>query len=176
MKYTTEKNNKTRVILIIVCAVLMIAAFLIAYSLMNAAAESYLSTCWAMCKPGAQVNVRRAPDGGSKIEGFLEAGDTFLTDGTCQDGWVKAYGIGEAGEGWVYAGYVSTEEPRTIMQQYVCVAKKQVACRRWIHGPQIEERKWLKNGENVTVFYIGDGWAVTSRGYIQSEWLEADPL
>ena len=93
MKYTTGKNNKTRVILIIVCAVLMIAAFMIAYSLMNAAAESYLSTCWAMCKPGAQVNVRRAPDGGSKVEGFLEAGDTFLTDGTCQDGWVKAYGV-----------------------------------------------------------------------------------
>ena len=52
------------------------------------------------------------------------------------------------------------------------VAKKQVACRRWIGGPQVEGHPWIRNGETCQVFVMADGWAVTSRGYIKSEWLE----
>ena len=65
-----------------------------------------------------------------------------------------------------------------VGENYVCVAKSRVACRRWVNGPQIEDNgrpRWLVNGSNVSVFYIAEGWAVTSRGYIQSEWLEVDP-
>ena len=78
----------------------------------------------------------------------------------------------------MYLGYVSTEKVQKVGEQYVCVAKRQVACRRWVGGPQIEtggRKQWLKNGENVDVFCIGGDWAVTSRGYIRSEWLEVDP-
>jgi len=73
----------------------------------------------------------------------------------------------------VYCGYVVTEKPEKIGERYVCVAKKQVACRRWMAGPQLEGRAaWMKNGEFCEVFLMADGWAVTSRGYIKSEWLE----
>ena len=67
-----------------------------------------------------------------------------------------------------------TEEPVQVYEQYICVAKKRVACRKWIGGPQTS-MPWLKNGSDVDVFYMADGWAITSRGYIQSEWLEANP-
>ena len=48
-KYNTPNKNRTRVIMTAVCAVLMIAAILIAYCMINAAAENCLTTCWAGC-------------------------------------------------------------------------------------------------------------------------------
>ena len=75
-------------------------------------------------------------------------------------------------ECWIYSGYVVTEEPEEIRDTRVVVAREQVACRRWVNGPKIEGREWLKNGTEVQVFYIAEGWAVTNLGYIQAEWLE----
>ena len=177
MKYITNKPDKARKILIVVLLAVIVAgiAYMLAANDARAAANDQLATCWVMCKPGSQVNVRRRPDGGSKSETQLDAGERILTDGECQDGWVHVYGVGENGGGWVYSGYIVLEEPQKIGTRYVCVAKKQAACRRWIGGPQVDGRAWIKNGENVDVFYIADGWACTSRGYIKAEWLEADP-
>ena len=138
------------------------------------AAEEQLATCWAMCKPGSRVTVRMTPSKKGVELGWLECGDDFLTDGESRDGWIRCYGIGET-SGWVYSGYVCTSKPEKIGERYVCVAKKQVACRKWMGGPLIDGRPWLKNGQNVHVFCIGDGWAVTSRGYVRSDWIEVDP-
>ena len=132
-------------------------------------------TCWAMCQPGDRVNLRMEPTKESRAVGFLECGDSFQTDGTNRNGWIRAMGVGEC-ECWIYSGYVVTEEPVPVFENYVCVARKQVACRRWVDGPQIKGRLgWLHNGSTVGVFYIAGEWAVTSRGYIKSEWLEVDP-
>ena len=135
--------------------------------------EETLAECWAMCKPGSRVTVRREPSKKAAEAGYLECGDSFRTDGVSVDGWIRCYGAGEGG--WVYSGYVVTEKPKMVMERYICCAVKQVACRKWMAGPQIEGKPWLKHGQNVTVFCMADGWAVTSRGYIKSEWLEADP-
>ena len=139
--------------------------------------EDQLITCYAICKPGSHVNIHMTPSESGTVTGYLECGDGFLTDAEAKDGWIPCYGVGEGG--WVYVGYVSTEPVRKVGEQYVCVAKKQVACRRWCNGPQIKDSKgrkqWLKNGQNVDVFCIGDTWACTSRGYIRAEWLEVDP-
>ena len=129
-----------------------------------------LATCWAMCKPGSRVSVRMEPSKGSTETGFLECGDSFRTDGESIDGWIRCYGIGEGG--WIYSGYVCTEKPRKVGQRYVCVANKQVACRKWMSGPQIDERPWMRNGESCEVFVTDGEWAVTSRGYIKIEWLD----
>ena len=138
-------------------------------------AAGQVITCWAMCQPGDRVNLRMEPTKESKAVGFLECGDSFQTDGTNRNGWIRAMGVGEC-ECWIYSGYVVTEEPVPVFENYVCVARKQVACRRWVDGPQIKGRLgWLHNGSNVGVFYIAGEWAVTSRGYIKSEWLEVDP-
>ena len=110
-------------------------------------------------------------------QAVLECGDSFETDGENRNGWFRVMNRGEC-ECFIYCGYVVTDEPKPIGENYVCVAKNRVACRRWVDGPQIEDNgrpRWLVNGSNVSVFYIAEGWAVTSRGYIQSEWLEVDP-
>ena len=156
---------------IAILAVLVVATVAITLSVCKG--ES-LATCWIMCKPGSYVTIREKRDKRSAERGYLDCGDDFRTDGESVNGWIRCYGAGEGG--WVYCGYVATEKPEMIMEQYVCAAKNRVACRRWQGGPQIEGRAgWLNNGENVTVFLMADGWAVTSRGYIKSEYLEADP-
>lgn len=144
--------------------------------------EDQLATCWIMCrpgdpekeKPGSQVAVRLGPSKKSPEIGFLECGDSFLTDGESKNGWITCYGVGET-SGWVYCGYVCTNKPEIIGERYVCVAKKQVACRKWIGGPKIDERPWLKNGQNVQVLASDGEWAITNRGYIRAAYLEPDP-
>ena len=151
----------------------LIVTVAVIWAAVGSMAEDPPATVWAMCKPGSQVTVRREPSKKSMETGYLECGDSFQTDGESVDGWIRCYGAGEGG--WVYSGYVVTEKPKMIMERYICCAVKQVACRKWMAGPQIEGKPWLKHGQNVTVFCMADGWAVTSRGYIKSEWLEADP-
>ena len=139
------------------------------------AAEEQMITCWAMCMPKSHVDVHMKPDKDSKIVGYLDPGDSFHTDGESKNGFIWC-DVGDGGEGWVYCGYVSTEEPEKVNERYVCVALKQVACRRWIHGPQIKGRgAWLKNMSTVMVYFRTSEWSVTNRGYIKSEWLEVDP-
>ena len=165
-------RKKTAVLLLLVIAAA--AAGLMMGNASCRAAEGSFVTCYVLCKPGDYVNVRRTPSTKGTPVGSLEAGDWFETDGESKNGFLRVYGIGEYGEGWIYCGYVSTEEPVEVFERYVCVAKSRVACRRWMGGPHTQN-PWLKNGSNVDVFYMTSEWAVTSRGFIRSEWLEADP-
>ena len=176
MNYNTDKTNRTRFWLIVLLAAVILGGivFKLACDANAEEAEDQLVTCWVMCQPGDYVNVRRTPGKRAAEVGRLESGDAFQTDGTSSDGWIRCYGIGEYGEGWIYCGYVVTEEPVTVFQRYVCVSNGRVACRRWMGGPQTRN-PWIRNGSNVDVFLMADGWAVTSRGYIRSEYLEADP-
>ena len=137
--------------------------------------ESELTKCWIMCKPGDYINVRRTPSTNSEIVGYLDPCDWFMTDLTSSNGFFRVYGIGEYGEGWVYCGYVTAEEPEQIFERYVCCAKTRVACRRWMNGPKVSSYPWLTNLSEVDVFYIADGWACTNRGFIMAEYLEVSP-
>lgn len=141
-----------------------------------AARQDWPATCWVLCKPGAQVNIRQTPENNGRVVGFLEVGDSFRTDGKSANGWIHVLGIGEHGDAWIYCGFVVESEPVQVFENYVCVAKNRVACRRWVGGPQVANSPWLVNGSAVSVFWMTDEWAVTSRGYIKSEYLEADPL
>lgn len=166
-------------IIITLCAIVMLMTAILVT--IRGDAEG-LATVYAMCDPREgrnKVHVRAKPTKDSAELGYLECGDSFLTDGESRDGWIRCCNIGEACEGWVFCGYVTTEKPEMVMEQYCCVAKNRVAVRRWQGGPQIIRNKrklWLNNCEDVTVFCIADGWACTSIGYIQAEWLEVDPL
>ena len=152
-------------------AILIAAAWFV----IGRAAEQTID-CWVLCKPGDYVNLRETPSRSGRTAGFLECGDRFQTDAESRNGFIRVYGVGEGAEAWIYAGYVSTEEPVAVFENYCCVAKNRVACRRWIDGPQVAGRAgWLYNGSSVSVFYIAGDWACTSRGYIRSEWLEEDP-
>jgi len=174
--YTTdEKERKVFLFAMIILGIAI--GFWLGMQIVRAEEEKPLA-CWIMCKPGPgnQVFIREKPDKGSKDVGFLEAGDEFYTDGKCRNGFVHAVGIGEAGDGWIYSGYVVTEKPELVCENYYCVARSRAACRRWVEGPQIAGRLgWIHNGTTVTVFLRNSEWSVTSRGYIRSEWLEVDP-
>jgi hypothetical protein len=162
----------------IVAAIIFLALIIVvtvALTVTFCKGEEALVKVYALCKPGSQVTVRRTPSKGAQEVGFLEVGDDFLTDGTASNGYIRCYGIGEYGEGWVYCGYVTEYEPEPVFETYCCVAKTRVACRRWMNGPKVDRSPWLTNGSNVIVFSIADGWACTSRGYIRAEYLEVDP-
>ena len=158
-------------------AILLIMAITAAsvFAIITSCSSEELATVWAMCKPGSQVNVRRTPSKKGQEVGYLDACDSFLTDGTSKNGFIRCYGIGEYGEGWIWCGYVATEEPRMIGGRYVCSSNARVACRKWMDGPRVDGKCWLTNGSTVQVFCIADGWAVTNRGYVQAQYLEADP-
>ena len=165
--------KRKQVLTAIICMIAAAAVFRFGLYMNRVSAEEQLATVWAMCKPGSRVTVRMNPNKKSAETGYLECGDSFQTDGESRDGWIRCYGAGEGG--WVYSGYVVTEKPEKIGARYICCAVKQVACRKWMGGPKIDGRPWLRHGQNVDVFCMADGWAVTSRGYIRSEFLEADP-
>lgn len=153
----------------------VVAASIVLTALIGAEAED--GVCWILCKPGAQVNVRRTPDKNGQIVGWLEVGDEIRTDGESRNGFIRVYGVGEEPEAWVYSGFVATEKPIAVYETYSCVARNRVACRRWVNGPRISGKTgWMYNGTTVQVFYLAGEWAVTSRGYIASEWLEVAPL
>ena len=168
------KFNTSRVILVAALVVIIVIglAYIVAFN--DSRAEGHMTTAWVLCKPGSQVIVRRTPSKSAMEVGQLEVGDSFLTDAVSSNGYIRCYGIGEYGEGWIYAGFVATEEPVPVFQTYCCVAKSRVACRRWIYGPKTQN-PWLANGSDVQVFYIAGEWAVTARGYIMAEYLESDP-
>lgn len=172
MKYMTNRKKAAAILLLAV--ILAAAVFHFQSGWIRARAEDQLITCWVMCKPGDYINVRRTPSTHAEAVGYLEAGDSFLTDGSSKNGFIRVFNIGEYGEGWIFAGYVSTEEPVPVFQRYVCVSNSRVRCRRWMNG-KLTQNPWITNGSNVDVFYMADGWAMTSRGFIQSKYLEADP-
>ena len=168
--YTTSQKEK---IVGLISLIAIIVVITIALTVSFCKGEDALVKCWVMCKPGNYVHVRWVPDKKGQEVGYLDAGDWFLTDGTSSNGFIRCYDIGEYGEGWVYCGYVVTEEPEAVMENYVCCAPNRVACRRWMGGPKIDGAAWMVNLSECTVYYIADGWACTSKGYIKAEYLEA---
>ena len=166
-KYSIFSKEKIVAFILIVAVVFLIGAIIGSCC----RGEEPLATVWVMCKPGSYVTIRSEPSKRGYERGYLDSGDSFQTDGESVDGWITCCS-GEGG--WVYSGYVVTEKPQVIGERYLCNALKQVACRKWMGGPQVDGRPWLRNGETCEVFLMADGWAVTSRGYIKSEWLEFD--
>ena len=165
--------SKEKIVAAVVLVALIIVAT-VALTLSFCKGEEQLVTVYTLCKPGSQVIVRRTPAKNAMEVGYLEVGDSFLTDGSSSNGYIRCYGIGEYGEGWVYCGFVTEYEPEPVFETYCCVAKTRVACRRWMNGPKTS-LPWLTNGIDVQVFYIAGDWACTSRGYIKAEYLEVDP-
>lgn len=157
---------------------LLLGILIGAVNLWTAAAEP--AKCWILCDPrdGHYVHVREKADRNSLSVGRLECGDEIRIDGKTKDGFIHIVSPSfESSGGWVHCGYVSEYRPEIVCENYVCVANRQVACRRWMGGPQISGRLgWLHNGSSLTVLARTEEWCVTSRGYIKSEWLEADPV
>lgn len=164
--YTTYRPL-TKALSLILVAVALFAGYAIGTEINRVHAESVYATEYILCR--TYTNIRMWPSRSATEIGRLDPGDTVEIDGRTKDGWAH---IVAPCDGWVHAGYLSASEPRKVDQTGVVVARNRVAARRWIDGPQVDEKPWLINGSEVTIYWMSDDWACTSRGFIQSEWLE----
>ena len=126
---------------------------------------------YVICQPDDYVNVRYQPNKRSQVVGYVEGGDWILIDGTERNGFIKCYEIGEYGEGWIHKGYVVYDEPVRVNRMAFSVSRTRVACRRWIDG---KVRKWLKNLDEVMVYWWSFDWCVTNKGFVKTEYLEME--
>ena len=103
--------------------------------------------------------------------GQLDPGDEVEIDGRTKDGFAH---IVSPIDGWVWAGNIVFSKPEKVERSAFVTANKRLAARRWGDGPQVDEKPWLICGSEVTVYWMSDEWAVTSRGYLKSEFLEVE--
>lgn len=123
-------------------------------------------TVYVLCQPSSFVNVRQFPVKGAEVAGRVELGEALETDGVKKNGYVHVCGF--EGGGWINAGFV-TEYPVTIINiRTQILSSGRVACRRSINGTR---RKWLSDGQNVTVYAFSDDWSITSQGFIKTQYL-----
>lgn len=123
-------------------------------------------TVYVLCQPDSFVYVRCFPKKGAQEAGFAELGDALETDGVKRNGFLHVGGY--EGDAWISLGFV-TEYPITIFTAKTeIISKGRVACRRAINGTR---RKWLSDGQKVTVYAFAADWSITNQGFIQTQYL-----
>ena len=130
---------------------------------------------YVLCKPGGEVNIREHPKLKSQIVACVFFGDLLETDGKEQNGFVHVTGLNaEDNSGWIYKGLLTADEPIASEAQTQVFRAERVACRKYA-STESKVRKWLKSGDNVTVYAISEKWCVTDAGYIMTEFLTVNP-
>lgn len=125
---------------------------------------------WVMCQPDSFVWIRERPSGKSPEAGYAECGDTFETDGSKKNGFLRIYASVEAGEGWISLGYIVWEKPIKVFETRHIDSKGRVNARRTVNG---KRRCWLRDGEEIKVYWMAE-WAVTNKGFVKAEYIGAE--
>ena len=134
-----------------------------------ASAERIQEEIWVLCMPGSEVNVRERPKKTGQIFGGAMCGACMWTDNVKKNGYLHVLDLAaESDTGWISARYVVYDEPVEVNAVMEIRSDGRVACRRWING---KINSWIMNGDRLTVYWMSPSWAVTSRGYIRSEFL-----
>lgn len=124
-----------------------------------------------LCHPESFLNARFSPSKRGSLIGSLYCGDYVETDGQEKGGYIHCTNLTfETDEGWIYAGYLVDTQPEIREFTARIIASGRVACRNKVGGKRI---RWAKPGLEVTVFAQTDEWSVTSKGYIQTKYLQA---
>ena len=127
--------------------------------------------CWVICQPEGLVNIRTKPKKSAQEIGWACCGTRLLTNGKIRNGYLFVYDLAaEVSTGWISVRYITEEQPKEIGERMVIRAEGRVACRKWMDGKIV---KWYRDGDQVMVHWMADGWAVTDRGYIRYEYLES---
>ena len=169
-KHFTTNQMLRKALIIALTAVLAVGSYHLSVKANDARAEAVTTQAWILVSD--YVNIRLWPNKRATEVGHLDPCDEIEIDGRTKDGFAH---IVSPVDGWVHAGYIVFSKPEKINETYSVVARRRVAARRWIDGPQCGTKPWLINGSEVKVLYMNGEWAVTSRGYVKSEWLEAAP-
>ena len=154
-------------------ALIAIAVFIIFTVLDSFGIAEDLKEAWVICQPHDYINVRMAPKRNCTAVGYAEGGYLIRTDGKKQNGFLRCYGIGEDGMGWIHSGYVVYEEPTFVNRIGYSISMARVACRKYIGG---KVRKWLHNLDEVMVYWMTDEWSVTSEGFVKTKYLELEGI
>lgn len=126
---------------------------------------SLADQAWILCQPSSYVVCHMDPSKGSTEIGYFYCGDEIETTGKTQNGYLQVEVPFELGEGWVYKGYVTDDQPQEVNERRVITHDK-VHARRYVNGPH---RRWLNTGDSITVFWESASWSVTSQGYVQTQ-------
>jgi SH3-like domain-containing protein len=151
-------------------AVVFFLAFLLIGTAVAEAGE--LKTGWAMCKPDSCVNIRSRPNKHSSVVAHAYMGDEITLTGKKYGKWRHCIFPCEAGEGWIRADYLSTDEPIDIGSGRFEVEKNRTLVRVSAGGKIIRR---LNAGDVVSVYLITNEWCVTNKGFIKTECLVALP-
>jgi hypothetical protein len=165
--YYTTYSAFTKVLTLILVVLICLASYIVGTELNRVHAETVYAKQYILCKD--YVIIRNWPSRSATEAGQLDPCDEIEIDGKTKNGFAH---IVSPTDGWVWAGNIVGSQPEKTDCLAFVTAK--LACRRWVDGPQIESRPWLYCGSEIRVFYISDEWAVTSRGYVKSEWLEVE--
>lgn len=148
-------------------AVAIIILFAAILGVISASADGNM--VFILCNPESHVNVRKTPENDGIEIGRLDFGDGVQTDGRIRNGFLHVTGITEAGDGWIFTGYVVNDQPEKVNAWATVTASGRVMAYRWING---RKNGWVKVCTDIRVLAISEEWSVTSRGYIRTEYLE----
>lgn len=122
------------------------------------------------CNPKTPVMIRETPKKGAPETGRLDFGDYVWTDGIKKNGFLHVLGVTEAGEGWIFSGYITEDQPEKLENARAYIAATgRVMSYRWING---RKNGWLNVCDEVKVFALSNEWAYTNKGYIRTKYLE----
>lgn len=134
--------------------------------------EDNWTEAWVLCQPDSWVNSRRFPKKDGEINAYLFSGTKIFLDGKQKRGFVHAVGMNsEDGDGWVSKGFIVYSEPVEDGHRYPVRATGRVAARRAVGGTR---RRWLHDGDEVTVYMISDEWCLTNEGFVKTEFIDLD--
>ena len=148
----------------IIALVIVLTASMTCFTAFSESSDKYI-----ICNPESYVLVRKSPKNTAEATGRLDCGDTIQTDGKQKDGFLHILGVTEYGEGWVYQGYIVDDEPMIEKCKGTVAANGRVAARKCIDSKQYN---WVNMATDLTVFVRSDEWAVTSKGFIKTKYLE----
>ena len=132
--------------------------------------EEEYEIAYAICTKGDVVHIRPFPSTKHDPSGWLEPGDIVYLDGKEKNGFAHCVGLNvEAGEGWVYKGYLVKDQPVYLNQTATVVSNGKLRARKYVNG---KRTKWLKPMAKLTVYYWSEDWCSTNCGYVQSKYLE----
>ena len=128
---------------------------------------------WVMCSPRGEVCVRSKPKRQAEEVGRVFSGDHIQLSGKRSGNWYHCYVACEDGQGWIRGDYLSFEEPEIYEggKKYESTVDN-LYTRESING---NKKGKINKGTEVTVYMTGDGWSVTSKGFIMAKFLEEVP-
>lgn len=164
----TEKKLVVCLARVLTAAIVVLAVISFAFDV-SMSEDADGTQVWVLCNPNSYVSIRSGPGRKYTAIGGATCGSDMMTDGIDKKGFLHVYDLAaEDEEGWISTRYIVYSEPEEVHYRMQIVADGRVALRKWVGGKIIG---WLYSGDTVTVLCMCDEWAITTRGYVMSDYL-----